>query len=59
MMTSEAGRNLDMLMPAARLFEIVHKHEHKCLAFQIRNQFGVGKLSCPSRYVLTTTGETQ
>ena len=51
--TIEARRNLDILMPAARVHELKHKHGHNIQTIRIRQQTDSGKLHSVALYVLT------
>lgn len=50
--TIEARRNLDILMPAARVHELRHQHGHDIQTFRIRQETESGKLHCIAQYVL-------
>ncbi|MGE5470291.1 MAG: helix-turn-helix domain-containing protein [Bacteroidota bacterium] len=50
--TIEARRNLDILMPAACVHELKHKHGHNIQTIRIRQQTDSGKLHSVAQYVL-------
>ena len=50
--TIEARRNLDILMPAARVHERRHREGHEILTHRIRQETESGKLHSIARYVL-------
>jgi hypothetical protein len=57
--TIEARRNLDILMPAARIHELKHKHGYDIQTFRIRQETDSGKLHSIAKYVLIASGEAQ
>jgi len=57
--TIEARRNLDILMPAARIHELKHKHGYDIQTFRIRQETDSGKLHSIAKYVLIVSGEAQ
>lgn len=54
--TIEARRNLDILMPAARIHELKHRHGHNILTIRIRQETDSGTLHNVARYVLIPKG---
>jgi hypothetical protein len=54
--TIKARRNLDILMPAARIHELKHKHGYDIQTFRIRQETDSGKLHCIAKYVLMVGG---
>ncbi len=50
--TIEARRNLDILMPAARIHELRHQHGLNIQSVRIRQETECGKLHSIARYVL-------
>lgn len=54
--TIEARRNLDILMPAARVHELKHRHGYKIQTIRIRQETDSGKLHSVARYVLLNRG---
>ncbi|MGB4912539.1 MAG: helix-turn-helix domain-containing protein [Candidatus Dechloromonas phosphoritropha] len=50
--TIEARRNLDILMPAARVHELKHRHGYNIQTLRTRQQTDCGKLHCIAQYVL-------
>lgn len=54
--TIEARRNLDILMPAARIYELKHLHGHDIQTIRIRQETDSGKLHCVAKYVLFVGG---
>ena len=54
--TIEARRNLDILMPAARIHELKHEHGYDIQTFRIRQETDSGKLHSIAKYVLMVGG---
>ncbi len=54
--TIEARRNLDILMPAARVHELIHKHGQKIQSLRIKQETDSGKLHSIAQYVLHVEG---
>jgi hypothetical protein len=52
--TIEARRNLDILMPAARVHELKHRHGYNIQTLRTRQQTDCGKLHSVAQYVLLT-----
>mgnify|MGYP000196813556 CR=1 FL=1 len=50
--TIEARRNLDILMPAARVHELKHLHGYDIQTIRIRQETDSGKLHSVAKYVL-------
>lgn len=50
--TIEARRNLDILMPAARVHELKHRHGFDIQTVRIRQETECGKLHSVAKYVL-------
>ena len=50
--TIEARRNLDILMPAARVHELKHRHGFDIRTIRVRQETDCGKLHCVAKYVL-------
>lgn len=50
--TIEARRNLDILMPAARIHELKHRHGHDIQSIRVRQETDSGKLHTVARYIL-------
>lgn len=54
--TIEARRNLDILMPAARIHELRHQHGFDIRSVRVRQETDSGKLHSIARYVLMVGG---
>ena len=54
--TIEARRNLDILMPAARVHELKHRHGHDIRTLRVRQETDSGKLHSIAKYVLFVGG---
>lgn len=54
--TIEARRDLDILMPAARIHELKHRHGHNIQTIRIQQETDSGKLHNVARYVLIPKG---
>jgi hypothetical protein len=54
--TIEARRNLDILMPAARVHELKHRHGYNIQTLRTRQQTECGRLHSVARYVLLAGG---
>lgn len=52
--TIEARRNLDILMPAARIHELKHRHGFDIQTVRVRQETECGKLHSVAKYVLMT-----
>ena len=52
--TIEAWRNLDILMPAARVHELKHRHGYNIQTLRTRQQTDCGMLHSVAQYVLLT-----
>lgn len=52
--TIEARRNLDILMPAARIHELRHLHGLDIRSVRVRQETDSGKLHSIAKYVLMT-----
>ncbi|QKV58374.1 MAG: helix-turn-helix domain-containing protein [Dechloromonas sp.] len=50
--TIEARRNLDILMPAARVHELKHRHGFDIQTVRVRQETECGKLHSVAKYVL-------
>ena len=50
--TIEARRNLDILMPAARIYELKHLHGFDIQTVRVRQETEGGKLHSVAKYVL-------
>ncbi len=50
--TIEARRNLDILMPAARVHELKHRHGFVIQTIRVRQETDCGKLHSVAKYVL-------
>ncbi len=50
--TIEARRNLDILMPAARVHELKHRHGFDIQTVRVRQETDCGKLHSVAKYVL-------
>ncbi len=50
--TIEARRNLDILMPAARVHELKHRHGFDIQTIRVRQETDCGKLHSVAKYVL-------
>lgn len=50
--TIEARRNLDILMPAARIHELKHRHGLDIQTIRVRQETDCGKLHSVAQYVL-------
>ncbi|NTV69877.1 MAG: hypothetical protein HGA71_07000 [Azonexaceae bacterium] len=54
--TIEARRNLDILMPAARVHELKHRHGFDIQTIRVRQETDCGKLHSVAKYVLVVGG---
>lgn len=54
--TIEARRNLDILMPAARVHELKHRHGFDIQTIRVRQETECGKLHSIAKYVLMAGG---
>lgn len=54
--TIEPRRDLDILMPTARIHELKHRHGHNIQTVRIRQETDSGKLHNVARYVLIPKG---
>ncbi len=54
--TIEARRNLDILMPAARVHELKHRHGFDIQTVRVRQETDCGKLHSVAKYVLLLGG---
>ncbi len=57
--TIEARRNLDILMPAARVHELKHRHGFDIQTIRVRQEIDCGKLHSVARYVLIVGRESK
>lgn len=55
--TIEARRNLDILMPAARIHELKHLHGFDIQTFRVRQKTDSGRLHSIAIYVLIVGGK--
>lgn len=54
--TIEARRNLDILMPAARIHELKHRHGHNIQKYWIEQETDNGRKHRVAKYVLMVGG---